>query len=61
MLKKPAFTSTFEISLTQAQHGIIANYAVQRGMMMQDALKELLNASLFELGRKMPAREVHHG
>lgn len=43
------FNSKFEINLTEKQHGLVAQFAVQSGRSMQDALLLLLDASIFML------------
>ena len=43
------FNSKFEINLTEKQHGLVAQFAVQSGRSVEDALYLLLDASIFML------------
>lgn len=46
------FNSKFEINLTEKQHGLVAQFAVQSGRSMHDAVRLLLDASIFMLHRQ---------
>lgn len=46
---RAGFTCKFEISLTEKQHGLVAQFAVQSGRTMEDALYLLLDSSIYML------------
>ena len=41
------FVSEFTIRLTQEQHGLVARFAVQSGIMMDEAVGLLFDASVY--------------
>lgn len=48
-MQTKSFTSQFTINLTEKQHGLVAQFAVQSGRTMEDALYTLLDASIYML------------